>query len=244
VVDDEDLARRQVIRLLAPYQDELAVIGEASNGCEALEMMLARTPDVVFLDVEMPGMSGLDAVRQLRVQPLLVLTTAHQQYALRAFEENTIDYLLKPIEALDMSRAIGKLRRWAGRGDPARMASISPGKTASESDCLLVPSRDVIRPVPMRDIVYLEARDKYVELHTERESYLLVESLGDLEVRLPPNLFVRVHRNCIVNIRFIRELHRFGNRTLRLVLAIPTPTDILVSRRSVDDLLARLERGR
>ena len=244
VVDDEALARRKVVRLLLPYQEEIAVIGEACNGHEAVEMIAAHTPDVVFLDVEMPGMSGLDAVGRVNEQPALVVTTAHQQHALRAFHENTIDYLLKPIGARDVERAVGKLRRWVReRSAIAQPDAAAKDGPPSEAGHFLVPIHDVIKLVPMRDVIYIEARDKYAELHTEHDTHLLGETLNDLETRLPPHLFVRIHRGCIVNTRFICELHRYGNRTLRLVLSIPTETDILVSRRSVEHLLARLERG-
>jgi two-component system LytT family response regulator len=244
VVDDEALARRQVIHLLQAYRAEIAVAGEARNGCEALEMMVTDAPDVVFLDVEMPGMSGLDAVRQLREQPALVLTTAYQEHALQAFEENTIDYLLKPIGARDMERAIGKLRRWVGERSPTRPTGpAAKDPVSSEAVHLLVPTRDVIKPIAVRDIVYVEARDKYAEIHTDRDTYLFDQTLNELETRLPPQMFVRIHRRCIVNVRFIRELHKYGNRTLRLVLSVPTETDILVSRRCADELMNRLEYG-
>jgi two-component system, LytTR family, response regulator len=243
VVDDEAVARRHLIRLLEPY-DDIRVVGQAKNGIEAVASMREDPPDVLFLDVQMPGMDGFQVLRSLAVQPLVVFTTAHDEYALAAFKENAIEYLLKPIGPEDIDRAVRKLRTLAaGRGAPQRfveglLRQLESSKPPPSQ--ILVAVRDTLKPVRLDQIVYLEARDKCTIVHTVGGAHEADIALGEFEVRLPVADFIRIHRRHIVNRQYIASLRRWGNRQLKVELTVPCPVELFVSRRCVDEVLRRL----
>ena len=243
VVDDEEIARRHLVRLLERHP-EIELIGQAKHGVEALALIRGMTPDVVFLDVQMPGMNGFDVLRQLAEQPLVVFTTAYDEYALTAFRENTIDYLLKPIGPEEVDRAVRKLRTLARRSD------LTERTMAGLLKCLelarpppfqiLVAVSDFLKPVRVDQIVYAEALEKCSVVHTLDEAYETDTSLAELEARLPASDFIRIHRSHIVNRIYIAALRKWGNRQLKVELTVPIRAELYVSRRCVDAVLERL----
>lgn len=190
IVDDEKPARDKLRRLLAQIP-AITAIDEAADGVEALERIAALNPDAVFLDIQMPEVSGLDVAASLpSPAPLLVFATAYDEYAIRAFDANAVDYLLKPYDEQRLRRAVERLQ--------ARLASRTPAPpTGLPARQLLVNERGATRIVRSEDILWLETADNYVVLHTAQGSPMLRQTLSALLDTLGPD-FIRVHRRAAV----------------------------------------------
>jgi len=217
IIDDEGHARDRIKRLLLNYTDIIRIVSEASNGLEALELIEMHKPDVIFLDIQMPGLDGFELIKKLKFLPIIIFTTAFDQYALKAFETNTIDYLVKPIEAERLDVTIRKLQ-WLKRDDQEenirnflQLAEILRPK--SELTSLSVKIGDKILLIRLSEIVFFEAEEKYVTIQTcDRGKYITDLSLKTLEEKLPSN-FVRVQRAFIVNKNYVIELNKqFGGK--------------------------------
>ena len=213
IVDDEPLAR-DGLRLLLSEDPEFAAIHEAKNGHEAVKAIETLRPDLVLLDVQMPEMDGFGVVREVGAEsmPCVVFVTAHDRYAIQAFEINAIDYLLKPITAARFAKALdrAKLRlraattAEAGRQIVALLETLASPRHYAKR--LAVRSGGKVMLVDVEDIDWMEANENYVQLHTARASPLLHVTMQALEKSLDPEVFVRVHRSIMVNIRRIKEL--------------------------------------
>lgn len=235
VVDDEPLARDGVRARLNAHKD-LSWVGEAHDGEAAVRAMAQLRPDLVFMDVQMPGMSGIDALRCIDPErrPLAILLTAYDHFAVSAFELPALDYLLKPIddqrfrEALDRARTAMRHRLSDG--------SVECSQGWAERFTVRVGQRIVV--VEAGDIDWIEANDDYAGLHVGSRVYLLREPLHQLSLRLDPRRFLRVHRSTIVRIDRITELEALSNRDCLLRLKDGTP--LRASRTYVDQLRAAL----
>lgn len=207
LADDEAPARERLKELLADIAAELPtqVVGEAANGPEVIERLPASRAQVLLLDIEMPGMSGLEVARhlaRLEQPPAVVFVTAHDRHAVEAFELNALDYLMKPARAQRLGAALAKASA-AGAPRPEQLA-----KAATQPrEFLSVAERHRILLVPVRDIVYLRAELKYVTLRTQQGEHLIEEPLVALE-REFAQVFVRVHRNCLVARSAVRGFER------------------------------------
>jgi two-component system LytT family response regulator len=237
IVDDEELARKRLRRLLQKYRDTLVVVGEAAGGEEAVERIGVLRPDVVFLDVQMPGLSGFDVVRRLEVKPFIVFATAYDEYALKAFEENSVDYLLKPIEQPRLDKTVGKLTgilEASGVRLDDRIERVLAQLASPPLQRIKVSVGDRILLIDTRDIVYFEAREKDTFLHTAEKEYVISETLTALEGRLEKDHFVRIHRSYIVNIGFVREFVRWFAGRYKARLKDGKQTELTVSRGYAD----------
>ena len=208
IVDDERLARKRIIRLLRAASD-LAVVGEAAGGEEALRMIAEQAPQVVFLDVQMPGMDGFEVVRRIpeESRPLIVFVTAYQQYALDAFRAAAVQYLLKPLEREPLRRALSRVRELvAARSHPSLTAFLDrvQQRTAFMQH-VAVKSKGRVRLVPVDQIDWFESAGNYVRLHVGSERFLLRQTMSGLEEKLDPTQFVRIHRSTIVNLLRIHD---------------------------------------
>jgi two-component system LytT family response regulator len=198
LVDDERLARSELRRLLEAHPD-VRVIGEAANADEAVARLADLEVDLLFLDVQMPGASGFDLLERLDSVPLLIFTTAYDEYAVRAFEVNAFDYLLKPIRPERLAATLERTRRaWA-----ARSAS---GRARSVSDRVFVRDGERCWIIALADIALCEAEGNYTRVHFGTNRPLIRRSLQTLEARLDPAVFFRVSRSHIVNLRFIEAM--------------------------------------
>jgi len=213
IVDDEPLARRG-IRAQLKEEKDIEIISECRNGTEAVEAIETQSPDLVFLDVQMPELDGfgvLDAVGVERM-PAVIFVTAYDRYALRAFEVHALDYLLKPFDDERFARAIQRVRRQIERQSINDLSRRLQGllddmqSTRKHVERLVVKSAGRLFFLSVGEIDWIEAADNYVRLHAGRESHLLRETMNSLEKRLDPDQFLRVHRSRIVNIRKIKEL--------------------------------------
>jgi two-component system response regulator AlgR len=207
IADDEQPARERLKELLSDIAPDLPteVVGEAGNGLEALERLPASGAQVLLLDIEMPGMNGLEVARHLaglEAGPAVVFVTAHDRHAVEAFELNALDYLMKPVRAARLADA---LRKAAATGAPQaqRLAQAAKGPR----EYLSVVERNRIILVPVREIVYLRAELKYVTLRTRAGEHLIEEPLVALEAEFAEH-FVRVHRNCLVARAAVRGFER------------------------------------
>lgn len=203
IADDEAPARQRLRDLLAEMAGELPnrVVGEAANGREMLERVAAGRPDVVLLDIQMPGMNGLEAARHLLALehcPAVIFITAFDEYAVRAFEVRALDYLLKPVRAPRLAEALRRVRPLAA----ADATALAPRR---RHFCCM--ERGKVWLVPVEDVLYLRAELKYVTARTREREYLLNESLVHLEEEFP-GAYLRIHRNCLVARRHLTGFER------------------------------------
>jgi len=207
IVDDEQPARSRLRELLADCQAELphTLVGEAANGAEGLQVVAASETDVVLVDIHMPEMSGIEFARHLQVlerPPAVIFVTAHDQYAVEAFEVNALDYLTKPVRAARLLAALKKAANGA-RLTRGVLESIDPAPRRHFS----VAERGRVMLVPVSEVIYLRAELKYITLRTRAREHLVEESLTQIEQEFG-SVFVRIHRNCLVARRWIRGFER------------------------------------
>ncbi|HEX8155301.1 MAG TPA: response regulator [Thermoanaerobaculia bacterium] len=208
IVDDEPLARRG-IRLRLQDEADLEVIGEAADGPEAVRMIAALQPDLVFLDVQMPGLNGFEVLARVADVhlPAVIFVTAYDEYAIRAFDVRAIDYLLKPYTKERFDEALRRARRELREGDeeaPSRIASLfDDGNRLTR---ITVRHRDRFLIVKTADVDWLAAAGNYVEVHAGEKAYLVRSTIANLDARLDPRTFVRIHRSTIVNVERIAEI--------------------------------------
>jgi two-component system, LytTR family, response regulator AlgR len=207
IVDDEQPARSRLRELLDDCRGDLphSVAGEAANGAEGLQMIASAQADVALVDIHMPEMSGIEFARHLQVlerPPAVIFVTAHDQYAVEAFEVNAVDYLTKPVRA---TRLLAALRKAASGARIARgvLESIDPAPRRHFS----VAERGRLTLVPVSEVIYLRAELKYVTVRTRAREHLIEESLTQIEQEFG-SVFVRIHRNCLVARRWIRGFER------------------------------------
>lgn len=240
IVDDEQPARQQLSRLLGEHAD-VRLVGEAENGVEALQLVADAKPDVMFLDIEMPGLSGFDVLTQLTSPPHTVFTTAFDEYAVRAFDANAVDYLLKPIQADRLARTLEKMRALIARPDDRVQASLqnalkalkigTPAKVAARR------GQRIILLAP-REIIYASVEDQMVFLHTASERFSTDRTIAELEQLLAPAGFFRVSRSTVVNLHYARELLPWASGTWKVKLT--TGVELDVSRERARSLKGRL----
>jgi two-component system, LytTR family, response regulator len=217
IVDDEPLARSGVAVRLNKFPD-VEIVGECADGPSAIEQILLLSPDVVFLDVQMPGMDGFEVLRALASEdlPSVIFLTAYEQHALRAFEVHALDYLLKPLDDERFARAVQRARRVQDTHSKIRMSErilrllgANAGKYVSRFP---VRTGSRIQVVLADDIEWIAAAGDYAELHCGGRHHLLRETMNSLEQKLDPAKFLRIHRSRIVRLTCVRELHAIDNR--------------------------------
>ena len=203
IVDDERLARNELKRLLKNFS-AIEVIGEAANADEAIEKIEAARPDLLFLDIQMPGRNGFELLESLIYVPKVIFTTAFDEYALKAFEFNALDYLLKPVEQKRLLAAIGKVENyWREEGEKNRKLKSPP---LGDADQIFVKDGERCWFVKLRDVRLLESEGNYTRLYFDKNKPLILRSLNYLEARLNEKTFFRASRKHIINLRWIETI--------------------------------------
>ncbi len=235
IIDDEQLALNRLKRLLSEYADVFDIIAEGHNGAEGLELIEKQKPDLIFLDIEMPLLNGFEMLAKVSVMPMVVFATAYDQYAIRAFEENSVDYLLKPIENERLQKTIEKIKSRVEIREKPQDETTFQGETREshtqnllrllekmqprqEMHSLSVKSGERILLIPLTDVSHFEAEDKYVFLNTlDGQQYLVNHTLTSLEEKLPVH-FLRVSRSAILNTHQINEIQRYFSGKYTIVM--------------------------
>lgn len=249
VLDDEPLAVRRLVRLLE-QSGRVTVVGSATDPVEAEAQIAAQPLDVLFLDIQMPGLTGFELLARLHPQPLVVFTTAYQQYSLKAFEVHSIDYLLKPIEPAALDRALQKLDRLLGQAAPRpevaallqQMQALLQRAPGGSDFPERLPSRlgDKVEFVEIAQVTYFFAQDKLTYAATPKKNFVIDSTIAELEEKLDPKRFLRIHRSTIVRVACIHELHAWFAGRMMIRLNDEAHTELTVARDRVKDLKDRL----
>jgi two-component system LytT family response regulator len=225
IVDDEPLARRRLRSLLEDEAD-IEIVGEAANGTEAVRAITVDKPDLVFLDIQMPGLDGFDVLRATAAihQPFVVFITAHDEHAIRAFDVQAVDYLLKPVIEVRfreaVRRAVARLRKTPGKELAQEIAQllerVSP--TPARGGRIPIKRDGRVNFVRVEDVDWVQADGDFVRLHVGRESHAIRETMADVEAKLPTDRFLRIHRSLIVNVERVREVQPWFKGDYVLIL--------------------------
>lgn len=229
IVEDERLARQQLRRLLT--EAEVDIVGEAANGSEAIDVIARTRPDVLFLDIRLPGMSGIQLARSLKPAPAIVFTTAYDGYALTAFDLEAADYLLKPFGPRQIERALRRVRALRRSG----------GAQSGPAPRLVFKDRDRIITLPVNEIVRLEARGDYVRVHTAGQNHLVPAALRELIAELGAKRFLRIHRSHAVNLAYVERCERHNQK--RYAVLLTNGGRLIASAAGSRVLRGRLARG-
>jgi len=226
IIDDERLARRELISQLSAFP-QIEICGECSNGDEAIKMIGELNPDLLFLDIQMPGMNGFELLERLESVPRVIFVTAYDEFALRAFEVNALDYLLKPVEEDRLTDAIHRLQR-EERPESQHSSEGEPSHLLGQDDQIFLKDGEKCWFVHLRDVRMFESEGNYVRVYFDRYKPLILKSLNTLEDRLDRTFF-RTNRKFIVNLRWVQSVENWFNGGLRLTLK--DGSQVEVSRR-------------
>jgi two-component system LytT family response regulator len=253
IVDDEPLALERLRRMLRGT-GRVEILGACSDPVEAVEQIRWSRPQLLFRDIHMPELTGFQLLTELEQQPLVIFTTAYDQHALEAFQVNSIDYLLKPIEPAHLDRALAKAERLFAQAGPAngppdlrallaQLGAINTGTAAAAPRWMeRIASRtgDKLEPVDLSRVTHFYASDKLTYAATPERSYVVDPSITELESKLDPARFVRIHRATILNLDYLRELHTWFGGKMVARLKDSKKTELAVSRDRVRALKDRL----
>ncbi|MGM0525477.1 MAG: LytR/AlgR family response regulator transcription factor [Pseudomonadota bacterium] len=245
IVDDESLARKGLALRLEPFTD-VELVGESGNSREALEQIIVKKPDVVFVDIQMPGLNGFELLRELQQKmsqlPAIVFVTAYDQYAIQAFEVRALDYLLKPVDETRLKETLERVKQElqpssydqtqqklvslvsevTGHEGDAILEKLAAGASVSElnryPEHIAIKDSGEITRVPVNNIEWVDAAGDYMCIHAAGETFILRRTMKDLEQELNPNRFQRVHRSAIVNVDQVEKLCTRHNGEYHLIL--------------------------
>jgi two-component system, LytTR family, response regulator len=209
IVDDEELARAYLREMLQSHP-EIDLVAECANGFEAVKAVNDLSPDLLFLDVQMPKLDGFEVLELIDADPAVIFVTAYDQYAMRAFDAQAIDYLLKPFSAERFERALERAQMRTGKKQPPAPRQV---------DRIVVRDGAKIHVIPLDKLDYAEAQDDYVALHSAGKSYLKQQPIGALEAALDAARFVRIHRSVIVNLERVARIEPYAKDSRVAILA-------------------------
>lgn len=244
IVDDEPLARRN-IRVLLKDDPQIELVGECGSGAEALKVIQKQTLDLLFLDIQMPEMNGFDVLEKIDAAqiPAIVFVTAFDQYAIKAFEVHALDYLLKPFDDARFEKALRQAKTQIEQREinqlskrlvallEDRDAPPNKARTSGYLSRLMVKSASRVFFLKVSEIDWIEAADYYVKLHVGRKAHLLRETMSEMEAKLDPEMFLRIHRSAIVNLDRVKEMHAHFNGEYLVILHDGTELKLSRSRR-------------
>ncbi|MEO8252907.1 MAG: LytTR family DNA-binding domain-containing protein [Flavobacterium sp.] len=234
IIDDEPPARARLHKLLEHFPETFRVLDEAKNGTEAVDKIHQLQPDVIFLDIEMPGLNGFEVLERLEKIPIIIFCTAFDQYSLKAFETNSIDYLLKPVRLERLQQTVEKLSSFKQNLSSATIKSVLKAfyeqKEEKKMTSITVKKGDKLIFIKLDEVTHFEADEKYVTVYTNKENHLMEQSLSQLETKLP-DCFIRLHRSVIVNKNQVLEVQKYFNSRFSIRLKNQNKT-IIISGRS------------
>lgn len=243
IVDDEQPARKK-IKTFLEKEENIDAIFDATNGVEAVRLIDEKEPDLVFLDIQMPGMNGFEVIETVGVEnmPAVVFVTAYDQYAINAFEVQAVDYLLKPFDEERFRKSFHRALKQM-RSDSVHLAAIQGlldeiRKEKKYLEKIMVNVGHRYFFIPTCDIAYISAEEKYVRLHTEKDTYLVRDTMHRMEERLDPSKFTRIHRSVIVNVEYIEEMQPWSHGDYIVILK--NGERLTISRRYRDRLFGRV----
>jgi two-component system, LytTR family, response regulator len=246
IIDDVQLARERLKRCLGG-EPEVEIVGECDNGIEAVASIRALSPDLIFLDVQMPALDGFGVLEALKGEhvPVVIFVTAYNEYAIQAFEVNALDYLLKPVDCTRLSKAVERAKSQLTQPPPvddidsrfrAMLEDIKASSKFLKRLTIKLTGHTIL--LPTDEIDWVESYGNYLKVHAGRESHLIRGTMQSLEAKLDPETFVRVHRSAIVNIEKIKEIYPRSNGDQDLVLQ--NGQQLMLSRKYRDQFLAAL----
>ncbi|MFP4470374.1 MAG: LytR/AlgR family response regulator transcription factor [Bacteroidales bacterium] len=242
IIDDEELARKVILRYLQKHS-EIRVLEECENGFTGLKAINEKNPDLVFLDIQMPKINGFELLEVLEKKPLIIFSTAHDEFAIKAFEHSAIDYLLKPYSQKRFSEAVEKavkrLQSNAPSGGDLDTLRQEVSARKEELNRIVVKSGSKVEVIPMEEVELLEASGDYVEIHTASAKYLKQTPLSYFEEHLSAADFVRVHRSYIVPVNRIKALEPYSKDNFMLILK--SGQEVPVSKSGMKTLRERLQ---
>lgn len=221
IIDDENLAREIVKGYLAHYEN-FNIIGECSNGFEAVKEISEKKPDLIFLDIQMPKLNGFEMLELIDEQPEIIFTTAFDNYALKAFEVNAVDYLLKPFSEERFSEALSKatdrIKNKVKNEDQITNLIKYKDQQPELLERIAVKNGPKITIIPTKTLRWLEAQDDYVKIHSEGGKFMKKKTMKFFEDHLDQNTFIRIHRSSIININFIKQMELYEKESYRVIL--------------------------
>lgn len=215
IIDDEPLARSLLLELLEAEKD-IEIVAECGDGFEALKAIQDLQPDLIFLDIQMPKITGFEMLELLENPPRVVFTTAYDEYALKAFEVNALDYLLKPLNPERLSKSLQKIRQQKDNNSEDLRGKVL--QLPEQMQRIVVKMNGNIKILPLPEVFYLESADDYVKVHTHDKYYLKHQTMNNFEQQLPMHQFVRVHRSCLVNVQHIHKVDLYEKDQYCVVL--------------------------
>ena len=244
IIDDEEPARARLGRMLAAHTD-IALAGEARDGLEAIAQIEALRPDLIFLDIQMPGLTGFEVLQSLPANvpvPLVIFVTGYDQHALAAFEANALAYLMKPVESERLAQALDRARKLTGAAAETEREQIlrAVREAPKPLQQIVCRKRDRLVLTPPEQILWFQMEDGIVKAHTAADTFTVNYQLGELEAGLPPEVFFRARREALVNLTRIREIRPYFKSGFLLVMADPASTEIVVSERQARSLRQRI----
>ena len=243
IIDDEGPVRRELKHLLGRIQD-VTIVGEASSGTAALSEVRTLLPDLVFLDIQMPGLSGLELsylFGDLPRKPLLVFVTAYEEHAVRAFELDALDYILKPFTQDRLRRAVDKARRVLRLDEESLASHASSGPGPAQERRIPLYDGERIVPTLPKHIFFVTSDDGRISVHAVHGRYTVKSTISELEERLVPHSFFRAHRSHLVNLNHVAEILPWTGGSYKLIMSDRERTEILVSRYNAKELKAHFD---
>lgn len=233
IIDDEAPARTGLTNLLKAFPETFQIIDFAKNGVEGKEKIEKHKPDVIFLDIEMPGCTGFEMLEKLSTIPIVIFCTAYDQYALEAFETNSIDYLIKPVKLERIQKTVQKLKSFHKNKTSEEILSvlkqITSKKEVKKMTSITVKKDNKLIFIKLDAVTFFEADNNYTTVFTEQGSFLSTETISNLETKLPNN-FLRVHRSIIINKDYVNDIQKYFNSRFIITLNDAKKTNITSGR--------------
>lgn len=242
IVDDERPVRSYTKHILQQFDAVFNIIDEAANGTDAVKKINEMRPDLVFLDIQMPDITGLELVEQLTCKPIIIFLTAYEQYALQAFDANGIDYLLKPLDAKRLEQTISKLNSYQQQPaiDVQLIQSLLKAQTQKNVSSITLKQGNKYIILPLTEVVAFESKEKYTTIKTvDGKNYLDNETLTEWDDKLPGN-FLRIQKGTIINIQHIQEIHKYFNNRFQFVLTDKQKSTVLSGTTYVNAIREKL----